>query len=77
MLSNQSRNAKNIYETVLNSIEGGQLLDGLMMNYFQCDAHEGFSSVVRLVDSLANGYSTLNLVKRHQMFQMERYLAVG
>lgn len=71
-------NTRNIFETVLNSIEGHQLLDGLFMNYFQCDQISGdLESLLKFTVSLAKGYSTLQQVKRHMHFQLERYLAVG
>ena len=63
---------------MLNSIEGHQLLDGLLMNYFQCDQIQGdYEGFLKFMVCLAKGYSTLNQVKRHMYFQLERYLAVG
>ena len=58
-------------------MEGHQLLDGIMMNYFQCDQIQGDNlSLLKLMSSLTKGYSTLLQVKKHMMFQLERYLAV-
>jgi hypothetical protein len=62
---------------VLNSIEGHQLLDGLFMNYFQCDQIQGdHESLLKMTTIMAKSYSTLQLVKRNMLFQLERYLAV-
>lgn len=61
----------------MNSIEGHQLLDGIFMNYFQCDQIQGGDlSMLKMLQSIAKGYSRLQLVKRHMLFQLERYLAV-
>lgn len=65
-----------MFETVLNSIEGSQLIDGIMMNYFQCDLTGEYHKVAKLLHNLCSAYCTLHQVKRYQMFQLERYLAV-
>jgi len=73
-----TRNAKHLYASVLNGVEGSQLIDGLMMNYFQCDnIIGGDKSVAGLLDSLTKAFVRNGLVRRQQMFQLEQYLAVS
>lgn len=58
-------------------MEGHQLLDGLFMNYFQCDQIQGdYEALLKFYVYLAKGYSNLMQVKRHMYFQLEKYLAV-
>lgn len=48
------------------------------MNYFLCDQILGeHESLLKFLVVLAKGYSTLHQVKRHMLFQLERYLAVA
>jgi hypothetical protein len=79
MFKSGESNAKRIFHTILDSIESQQLLDGIFCNYNLCDcvnAHlEKCTSEV--LDSLVVALGRQNLVKRYQLFQIERYLAVN
>ncbi len=47
------------------------------MNYFQCDHIIGDEqSIAKLLDSLSKAYSRHLMVKKHQLFQIEQYVAL-
>lgn len=77
MFKTGEANCKDIFQNVLNSLEGHLLLDGLFVNYTACDHIEGgLASVERFTDSIAKGLMTNQQVRRHQLFQLERYMAL-
>ena len=78
MFKSGETNAKKIFHTILDSIEPQQLLDGVFCNYSLCDCVNAHieKNTSDLLDSLVTALHRLTLVKRYQLFQIERYVAV-
>jgi hypothetical protein len=79
MFKSGESNSKKIFHTILDSIEPQQLLDGIFCNYNQCDCVNAHleKNTSDLMDSLVTALQRLTLVKRYQLFQIERYVAVS
>lgn len=70
-------NAKKIYQSVLQNLEPLQLLDGIVMNYFQCDQIlHNINSVAELLYSLTRGYQNYQLIRKSQLYALERHIAL-
>lgn len=78
MFKSGESNAKKIFHTILDSVEPQQLLDGIFCNYAQCDCVNAHieKNTLDLMDSLVTAYNRLSMVKKYQLFQIERYVAV-
>ena len=78
MFKSGETNSKKVFHTILDSIEPQMLLDGIFCNFSLCDSVNAHieKNTCDLLDSLVTGLHRLNMVKRYQLFQIERYLSV-